>query len=100
MPDLAILNSLSPLIQLAGGLGFGITAAYLYFKAKADQKKSATVVDPQADLRMRWDGPVGKHLELLEAIADGLVKATALESRVRQCERAIDRMPGSDRRPD
>jgi hypothetical protein len=104
MPDLTFLNNLSPLFQLAGGLGFGLMAAYLYFKARQDQKKVATAIDPAEQLRMRWDGPVGKHLELMEEVAKGfgfraelIGLIQALEERVRECERAIDRMPGSDR---
>ena len=116
MPDLSFLNSLAPALQIAFMLGMGLAAGYIWLKARTDQKKSPLVTtDPVADLRVRWDGPVSKHLEFLEQIAEGFSarreiytriednrmnleeKLNRFEARLRECERAIDRLPSSDR---
>lgn len=112
MPDLAFLNNLAPVLQFAFILGMGIAAGYIWVRARTDQKKAPLVVpDPAGELRMRWEGPVGKHLEYLEQIAEGFSarreiyaridevrnhledKIANLESRVRETERSIDRLP-------
>jgi hypothetical protein len=112
MPDLTFLDKLPVSLQILLGLPFAYMGYLLFAKGVRDKLFSTPPAsDTREEFRQRWEGPVGKHLEHMEAIADGLGRGrevyarieavrshleqeiAALENRIRECERSIDRLP-------